>query len=310
MIKKYKIVEKKNFWFSISLLFILVGLTLMSYRALTQKPILNFGIDFTGGTSISLKIEALNKNLLQYKDKGQTEDEVKIAFIEDVRNVLGEVGLEKSYIQITKDKEVLIKTTELKDEKRVEILDLLENKFGGLELLEADVVGPIIGAELKTTSLWIIFVVMVMLLLYITWRFEFVFGISALMALLHDALVIVCFAAIFNVEINVPFVAALLTVLGYSINDTIVVFDRIRENLFSAKMKSGIKNIINESLSQTMRRTIHTSVTTLLVVGCLFLFGGATIKSFTLVLLVGILSGTYSSLCIASPILAMVSDKK
>ena len=118
------------------------------------------------------------------------------------------------------------------------------------------------------------------------------------------------FAAIFNVEINVPFVAALLTVLGYSINDTIVVFDRIRENLFSAKMKSDIKNIINESLSQTMRRTIHTSVTTLLVVGCLFLFGGATIKSFTLVLLVGILSGTYSSLCIASPILAMVSDKK
>ena len=310
MIKKYKIVEKKNFWFSMSLLFILVGLTLMSYRALTQKPILNFGIDFTGGTSISLKIEALNKNLLQYKDKGQTEDEVKIAFIEDVRNVLGEVGLEKSYIQITKDKEVLIKTTELTDDKRVEILDLLENKFGGLELLEADVVGPIIGAELKTTSLWIIFVVMVMLLLYITWRFEFVFGISALMALLHDALVIVCFAAIFNVEINVPFVAALLTVLGYSINDTIVVFDRIRENLFSAKMKSGIKNIINESLSQTMRRTIHTSVTTLLVVGCLFLFGGATIKSFTLVLLVGILSGTYSSLCIASPILAMVSDKK
>ncbi|MBT5988780.1 protein translocase subunit SecF [bacterium] len=282
----------------------------MSYRALTQKPILNFGIDFTGGTSISLKIEALNKNLLQYKDKGQTEDEVKIAFIEDVRNVLGEVGLEKSYIQITKDKEVLIKTTELTDDKRVEILDLLENKFGGLELLEADVVGPIIGAELKTTSLWIIFVVMVMLLLYITWRFEFVFGISALMALLHDALVIVCFAAIFNVEINVPFVAALLTVLGYSINDTIVVFDRIRENLFSAKMKSDIKNIINESLSQTMRRTIHTSVTTLLVVGCLFLFGGATIKSFTLVLLVGILSGTYSSLCIASPILAMVSDKK
>ncbi|MBT3261682.1 protein translocase subunit SecF [bacterium] len=310
MIKKYKIVEKKNFWFSMSLLFILVGLTLMSYRALTQKPILNFGIDFTGGTSISLKIEALNKNLLQYKDKGQTEDEVKIAFIEDVRNVLGEVGLEKSYIQITKDKEVLIKTTELTDDKRVEILDLLENKFGGLELLEADVVGPIIGAELKTTSLWIIFVVMVMLLLYITWRFEFVFGISALMALLHDALVIVCFAAIFNVEINVPFVAALLTVLGYSINDTIVVFDRIRENLFSAKMKSDIKNIINESLSQTMRRTIHTSVTTLLVVGCLFLFGGATIKSFTLVLLVGILSGTYSSLCIASPILAMVSDKK
>ncbi|MBT7087898.1 protein translocase subunit SecF, partial [bacterium] len=247
MIKKYKIVEKKNFWFSMSLLFILVGLTLMSYRALTQKPILNFGIDFTGGTSISLKIEALNKNLLQYKDKGQTEDEVKIAFIEDVRNVLGEVGLEKSYIQITKDKEVLIKTTELTDDKRVEILDLLENKFGGLELLEADVVGPIIGAELKTTSLWIIFVVMVMLLLYITWRFEFVFGISALMALLHDALVIVCFAAIFNVEINVPFVAALLTVLGYSINDTIVVFDRIRENLFSAKMKSDIKNIINES---------------------------------------------------------------
>jgi preprotein translocase subunit SecF len=309
MPKVYKIVEKRNLWFTISVLFILTGLIFMGFRAINQKPVLNFGIDFTGGTSITLKIEELNKNLLERKEKGLTVEQVNINFIEDLRRVLGGIGLEKSYIQVTHEKDVLIKTIELEDSKRTELLALVENKFGSFELLEADIVGPTIGAELRKTSLWIIFIVTIMLMLYITWRFEFVFGVAALSALLHDALVIISFAAIFGVEVNTPFVAALLAILGYSINDTIVVFDRVRDNLFSVKTKQTIDEIINMSLTQTMRRTIHTSLTTLIVVGCLFLFGGATIKSFTLVLLVGVFSGTYSSVFIASPILSLFNRK-
>lgn len=304
---KLKVIEKRNLWFLISTVAILAGFVMMGVRFSKSQPMLNYGIDFVGGSTIILKVDALNQRLNDGKDNGKTVREVNVAFIQELRDVLAAKGLEKSAIQITQDKEVIIKTQVLENKKSLALVDYLKEQLGALEVLEIDFIGPSIGQELRSQSIWIILLVSVVLLVYITWRFEFVFGVAALIALLHDALVTISFASIFNVEINTGFVAVILTILGYSINDTIVVFDRIRENLRLYQKKASITLIANASLGQTMVRTINTSTTTLLVVGSLLVLGGTTLKPFCLVLFVGILAGTYSSIFVASPVLAQLS---
>ena len=149
-----------------------------------------------------------------------------------------------------------------------------------------------------------------LLLAYISFRFELSFGIAALAAVIHDGLIIISFASILGLEINTTFIAALLTILGYSINDTIVIFDRIRENIEKLNDYMPIKKLTNEALNQTLLRTINTSVTTIIVITSLITFGGSTIKEFCVVLLIGVISGTYSSLCVASPIIVRLHPKK
>ncbi|MFC1771385.1 protein translocase subunit SecF [Candidatus Margulisiibacteriota bacterium] len=300
-----KFIEKKNLWFFISLLFIAIGFSMIAYRALKSEPVLDFGIDFVGGSTFILKSEALDKSHLS---KNQADiEKINLNFIQELRQILNNLGIEKANIQITQDKEVLIKTTQMESDESVKLLAQLRDKLGGIEVLEIDFIGPTIGAELREISLWIIFIVSIALLLYITWRFEFTFGLAALGALLHDALIVISFAAIFNIEVTVAFVAALLTVLGYSINDTIVIFDRIREDISLYRKKHfSMANIANIAINQTLIRTINTSATTLAVIASLLVFGGVTIKDFCLVLLIGILSGTYSSIFIASPLLVVL----
>ena len=295
----FKLIQKRNLWFVISVCLITVGLGLMAVRAVGDKPVLNFGIDFTGGTSFIVKFDALNARLL---DAPNASNE-KIAFITELRGVLTAFGLEKSQIQITQDKAVIIRTEALNNERRLDVLRTMEERIGVMELLEVDVIGPTIGQELKEQSLWIILFVSIALLIYITWRFELVFGAAALLAVLHDALIIISFSSITWLEVNTVYVAALLTVLGYSINDTIVIFDRIREQIGAKGNKLSLDQLINMAVTDMFSRSVHTSTTTLIVVGALFVFGGATIKTFTMVLLVGIVSGTYSSIFVASPLL-------
>ncbi|MDA1352933.1 MAG: protein translocase subunit SecF [bacterium] len=232
--KRFKLVQKRNLWFGFSLIIIAVGFGLMGLRAVSHEPVLNFGIDFTGGTSFIVKFDSLNARLL---GKGNEQD-TQIAFIEELRGVLSQFGLGKSQIQITQDKAVIIRTVALDNDRRVSVLRSLEERVGVMELLEVDVIGPTIGQELKEQSFWIVLMVSIALLIYITWRFELVFGAAALIAVLHDAMVIISFSSITNLEINTAYVAALLTVLGYSINDTIVIFDRIREQLQAKGIKS------------------------------------------------------------------------
>ncbi|MCP4049905.1 MAG: protein translocase subunit SecF [bacterium] len=308
----FKIMEKKNLWFAISLIFILIGASLMTVRAFKSEPVLNYGIDFIGGSTMIFRFDELNSRYEKAAKENKKKQVVNIQFMKEIRSILKNFGLEKSHVQITQDKEVLIKTLHLDHSSNLKIRDELEEKMGALEVLEVDFIGPAIGKELKGKSLWIIFIVSIALLLYITWRFEFVFGISALIALIHDALITISFASIFNIEISTAFVAALLTVLGYSINDTIVVFDRVRENKKKLhKRKLPVIFLANLSINQTLIRTINTSATTLLVIGSLLVFGGTTIKTFCLVLFVGIAAGTYSSIFIASPALvALYRDDK
>jgi preprotein translocase subunit SecF len=310
MATSFKIIEKKNLWFLLSAIIICIGLSLMFIRAAKSEPVLNFGIDFSGGSTMILKFDALTKQYQKEQTKQKIAD-INIQFIEKVRAVLKAYGLEKSSIQITSDQEVIIKTIMLTNQQNIELRETLEKNISSYEILEIDFIGPTIGQELRKKSLWIIFIVTLALLLYITWRFEFIFGLAALIALIHDALITISFASFLNIEISTVFVAALLTILGYSINDTIVIFDRIRENIkLFHKKQINLINIANISLNQTLARTINTSLTTILVITCLLLFGGTTIKSFCLVLLVGILAGTYSSLFIASPILVIFSKNK
>jgi len=301
-----KLVEKKNLWFLISVLVISTGIGIISLRAIKSEPVLNFGIDFLGGTSYIIKFDALEK---EYQKTPSNKKAININFIKTLRKNLSDFGLTKNTIQITDTNEVIIKTLSLKQSASQEVLSKLRQLYGKIEILEIDFIGPSIGLEFKEQSLAIVMLVSIALLAYITIRFELKYGIAAILALLHDTLVTLTLTAILNIELNTAYVAALLTVLGYSINDTIVIFDRIRENINLHGNSKSLLYIINLSITQTIRRTVNTSLTTLIVISALLFFGGTTIKSFTLILFIGILSGTYSSIFIASPLLLSLGNK-
>ena len=311
--KTLHIIEKRNLWFLISFIVISIGFGLMGMRAFESKPVLNFGIDFVSGSSYMLKFDKFDNLVKSETEKGKDISEIRTQFSEMIRGTLSKLDLGNSVIQITSEKEVIIKCKLQDGNKQSQrLLNSLREDMGTIEVLEIDFIGPTIGAELRESSFWIIIAITVFLLLYITWRFEFGFGISSLVALAHDALVTISLASILNVEINTAFVAAILTILGYSINDTIVVFDRIRENKkLHEKSELDFTQISNLSIQQTLTRTFNTSITTLVVITSLLIFGGTTIKSFCMVLFLGIISGTYSSIFIASPsLLYFVSEEE
>lgn len=305
---KFKIIEKRNLWLTLSLIVIFFSFGLMAKRAIQHTDIMNYGIDFIGGTSMMLRFDELNQQLNSAGNNIDQINDINLRFISNIRSALNEIGEEKNTIQITRDNEVIIKSDATNTSETSAIRAQLEKNVGSYEILEIDQIGPTIGNELRETSITIIILATIALLLYITWRFQFSYGVAAIIALLHDACIVIGMAAIFEIEVNTSFVAALLTVLGYSINDTIVVFDRIRENV-RRKSSDTLTEIINLSLNQTLVRTINTSLTTIVVITSLLVLGGSTIQAFAMVLLIGVLSGTYSSLFIASPILKTLLEK-
>ena len=283
-----KIVEKYKIWFSASILIMVIGLAVI----LTQG--LNYGIDFTGGTMLQI-------------DLGK---EVSVAEIE---KVIAPFDLQPDILHIgVAKKEVMIKTTKaLETAKRDEVFatvakayNLKPEAFVGSEQF-----GPAVGAELQKKALIAILIASVGMLSYITIRFQFVYGAAAITALLHDIFILISVYAIFRIPVNSPFIAAILTVLGYSINDTIVVFDRIREQI-KYKKKESHADIANASIKSTLARSINTSFTTVIVISGLYVFGVESVKTFALPLIVGITVGTFSSIFIASPIWALVMDRQ
>lgn len=250
-------------------------------------PGLNLGVDFTGGVILERQV-------------GQAVTTSK------VRNVLDaavpDVDLSGAVVQILDaPNEFMVRTKELDNEDILKINQALEEEFGDLVDLKTDMVGPVIGQELIRKAILAVVISSIGILAYITFRFEYRFATVAVVCLLHDVLVVLGLFALLGREVNSPFVAAILTVVGYSINDTIVIFDRIRENLRFRK-KESYEEIVENSLRQSLSRTINTSITTFVVVFMLVLFGGRAIQDFALALLIGIVSGTYSSLLVASPL--------
>jgi len=260
-----------------------------------------YGIDFTGGVSIELNLTPVSKD-------------AKVVDIQEIRNILDKEGINDVEIQDIKDSEgrtlILIKTqaTEINGVKLSDkILEIIKQNFPqnidpNTFIRMQQEIGPRIGEELKGKALLAIFWALVGIILYIWWRFEFTFGIAAVIALFHDVLITIGIFSITGKEMSLPVVAALLTIVGYSLNDTIVVFDRIREDLKKFRRESYI-NVFNHSINETLSRTIITSLTTFVVVLSLYLFGGSVIHDFAFALLIGIIVGTYSSIFVASPIM-------
>ena len=271
------IVGNRKIWFGLSGLFIVIGLV-----ALLLHGGLNPGIEFQGGTLLQLQFNQATS-------------------LEQVRSVLADYNLEKSTLQETGDGAFLVRTKELNDEARREVLAGLKEKIGPYEMLRNEKVGAVVSAELRNNAFLALTIAAILMLIYIALRFEIKFAVAGVLALLHDILITVGIFALLNVEIDSTFIAAILTIVGYSINDTIVVFDRIRENL-KANKKEPLAKLVNRSIMETLTRSVNTALTTLFAVIALLVFGGETTKVFALALFIGLLAGTYSSIFIASPL--------
>jgi preprotein translocase subunit SecF len=276
-------VGKKNLAMIVSLIFILLGIT-----SLAMKGGPKYGIDFAGGTLLQVRF-------------AQAPD------IREIRSALEERGMGSSVIQSLGDNKAAIRVkSDVGQEDTIsdEIFGLIQAKFGegnvSMDLVE--MVGPQVGADMRRKGMLSILYAMVGILIYVTLRFQFRFALGAIAALIHDVLITIGVFSFFGKEFTLPVVAALLTIIGYSLNDTIVVYDRIRENVRKAP-RDDLADTINSSINQTLSRTILTSGTTLLVVLCLFFLGGEVIHDFSFALIVGVVVGTYSSIYIASPVL-------
>lgn len=265
---------KKMLWFIISLVIIIPGIVSIMINGL------NFGIDFVGG------------NLIQVQFQEETDVDI-------VRDAVNEAGISDAMVQKSENNSFIIKTKVIDEEQENLLLVSITENVGTYEIMRNEGVGPSIGAELRRNGLISLFIALALMVVYITIRFEFSFAIAAILALCHDVLITVGLFSILQFEVNSEFIAAVLTVVGYSINATIVIFDRIRENLTSLK-KESIENIVNISIKQTLARSLNTTITVLFVVVALLVFGGETIKNFNIVLFTGVVSGLYSSVFLAS----------
>ncbi len=288
----FDFVGKRKSWFTISGVLLLLAISALFLNLMVKGSMMNVGIDFTGGSMISLRFPA----------------EVNVG---DVRDVLAKYDLEKSVIQRSAGNDIYIKTELIEPDLRIKIVDDLRAEYGDVELLEADMIGPVIGKELRTQALWALLIASLAIIIYVSFRFEFKFAVAGLVALYHDAIITIGIVALLWRNIEVPFVAAILTIMGYSINDTIVIFDRIRENTkkYHGKKKTYFE-IINISITETLARSINTVLTTVIIVLAVLFFGGETLKDFALVLLIGFIVGAYSSIFVASPIVAAWESKK
>lgn len=279
----FKIVEKSKIWFSISLAIILIGVVLMCTRGL------NFGIDFKGGTKLVVEL-------------GDNFDKV------EVDNIVKEYASD-AVTKTVEGTQYEIKSTELDETKTAELFDALKEKYtlDDSALVSETQIGPSVGKELSRNAIIAVLVACVAMLVYIAIRFEFTFGVAAIGALIHDVLITLSVYAIFDIPVNSSFIAAMLTIVGYSINDTIVVFDRIRENNHSMR-RSNQAEIANKSINKTLARSINTSLTTLIIIGAVNVFV-PTVREFSFPLLIGIAAGAYSSIFIASPIWVILKNK-
>ncbi|MGD8464275.1 MAG: protein translocase subunit SecF [Anaerolineae bacterium] len=289
----FTIVEKRHWYFLLSALIIIPGLVAMVYSIATYGSPIRLGIDFTGGALLELRFE----------------QPVQPA---EVRDVFVNSGFSGTTVQTTTDDQtVLVRTKQMEAETRVQVLDDLTGAFGPVEELRFESVGPAVGAEVTRAAAIAVAVAALFILLFIIFAFRrvpnaFRYGVCAIAAMIHDILVTVGLFSLASLflgwEADALFLTAILTVIGFSVQDTIVVFDRIRENI-ARRRGEPFEMIANRSLLETLHRSLATQLNAIFVLIALVLFGGATMKQFVAILLVGLLSGTYSSIFNAVPLL-------
>lgn len=293
---KYRFLEGRKKAYIISAVALALGFAAMGFNFATLGSAVNYGVDFTGGTLVQVRFEAPT-----------TAADVREALGGDQSYTITAFGGDDEFT-IRAPIEEGMETDAVSQAIAVQ-LDAASDEVGSFEIVRTESVGAIIGEELtRQAGLAIIFSFFATLV-YIAFRFEFRFGMASIAATVHDILITLGFLAIFRVEISLPTVAAVLTIVGYSLNDTIVVFDRIRENLNKkgGRREDRVK-LINRSINEVLPRTVMTSVTTLAVLLSLLVLGGAVIRDFTIVLILGVVIGTYSSIYVASPALVEIED--
>ena len=287
----FSIVKNYKIFFSITIIFLLIGFGSIVTRGF------NLGIDFTGGSIVDLTFE----------------NPVNVA---QVRDVLKEHDMGNSIIQLensdgkTEANSVLIRTGVVEDTELRATMNDLQSKLGYYLIQRVEQVGATIGSELVQQAAMAIVLSWVLMIAYITFRFEFKFAIAAIIALIIDVLVVLSYFSLFQMEMDSSFVAALLTVVGYSVNGTIVIFDRIRENLKIHRRSESLGEMVDNSIWQCMTRTIYTVATSLFAIVSIFLFGGETIHNFSFAMLVGFASGAYTSIFLAGPMWMFLKNKK
>ena len=289
---RFDILKRSKLWFAISLLIIIPGIFCMFTKGF------NFGIDFTGGTIIEMEFQ----------------QEVTLP---QVRDVLREYNLDNATIQMSGDvsnveasKDVMIRTMDLEENERKAVMASLKDEIGDYTVLREEKVGATIGGELITDALMATVISWILIILYVSYRFEWRFGIAAILTLIHDVLIVLSVFSFLQKQVDSSFVAAILTIIGYSINDTIVIFDRIRENQrLHFKRGGDLNELANRSIYQTLTRSLYTVFTVLFTTFALYFFGGDTTKDFSFALLVGFFSGSYSSIFIASPLWVVLKNR-
>jgi len=279
---KFDFIGRKNYWFILSGVVILAGLISLFSRGM------NYGLEFKGGVFFDLAFQ-------------------KEVRIDEVRKSLDELNLGSSVIQMVTKKEVLVRTRPLSKDEQKKVVENLKSDLGQLEIRDLRNVSASWGREITRASITALLLSLVGILFYVSFKFEFKMAVSAILALIHDLLVVVGVYSIAGKEVTPATVAAVLTILGYSLYDTIVIFHRIQENTKSIGRRTyGM--MVNDSINQVLVRSINTSLTSILPVISILIFGGETLKDFAFALFVGLISGAYSSIFTASPFLVILKE--
>ena len=269
---------------TISLVLVLASLVLLMTKGL------NLGIDFTGGNVI------------------QTEFDTR-PDIAEVREVISSIVAKGAMIQNFGEKGIIIRTNEDTEESRENVIKALTAKYPGMKVTGFEKVGPVVGGELRRQAIIGVTIALAAILIYITLRFQFRFAVVSVVPLVHDVIIALGFFSITQMEIGSSFIAAILTIVGYSLNNTIIILDRVREN-WGTLSREGIVNLVNKSLNQTLARTINTTLTTLFPVIALCVWGGPVLMAFSYAMLVGMIAGTWSSMMIATGLLCEWQGRK
>ena len=274
MNRNYNFMALRRPALSLSAVLVLASLAFLFTRGL------NLGIDFTGGNVIQLEFDNLPE-------------------VAEVRKVVSGVVAQEAMIQKFGEKGVIIRTNEDTEESREQVISVLQKAFPDMKVSGYEKVGPVVGGELRRQAVIGVSIALVAILIYITVRFRFRFAVVSVVPLVHDVLIALGFFRLTQMEVSSSFIAAILTIVGYSLNNTIIILDRIREN-WRDLGRDGIEKLVNDSVNQTLARTINTTLTTLFPVIALCVWGGPVLQAFSYAMLVGIIAGTYSSMFVAT----------
>ncbi len=294
--RKIDFLSKKTVFIVISVAVILVGIVTMIANSAMGRHALNFSLEFLGGTSTNVTFN---------EDMALADIDAKV--VPSIEKITGDANVQVQ--KVTGSNEVIFKTRALNVQEREAFNDMMESEFAvPADKIVAETISSTISSEMSRDAVLAIIVATILMLIYIWFRFKDVrFGASSVICLIHDVLVVITFYALARITVGSTFVACILTIVGYSINATIVIFDRIREKLNATK--DDLKTIVNESVNQTLSRSLFTSLTTFIMVAVLYILGVSSVKEFALPLMIGIICGTYSSVCLASAIWYLLRTK-